>query len=171
MKITVRQKRRSSKWFEASNRRKSRLPVVNPGWPRSKSPFSLLTSTTFTTPRLLSINLQQKSISLRALAATGFFTVYFFPILLSFDLQQIALSPVWLWDYIEAQKDLWKCLLYPYYNARCPPTPPPPTHPGKVRSGCHLSKMSERSQLLEFSHWDSFYLIYWYICGVSVSRL
>ena len=62
-RITVRQKRRSSKWFETRDPRKWKVPPVDP--------FSLPTSsTTFSSLRLCSIDLQQKSISLRALAAT-----------------------------------------------------------------------------------------------------
>ena len=65
----MRPKRRSSKWFETRDPRKWKVPSAALGWP-----FSLLTSSTiFNALRLFSIKLQQKSISLRALATTGFF--------------------------------------------------------------------------------------------------
>ena len=102
---TVRQKRRSSKWFETSNPRKWSLSAAAPGWP-SKSPFSPVPSwTIFISLKLLSIDRQRKSISPRALVTTGFFHALFLllstPVLLSFDLHQMALSPVWWWSYIE----------------------------------------------------------------------
>ena len=150
MRITVRQKRRSSKWFETSNPRKWRVAAVNPGWPRSKSPSSLLTSTIFTTLKLLSINLQHKSISLRALAATGFFTVYFFPILLPVDLRQIALSPVWWWGCIELETDLGKCLQTKYWILVTISAP--------ARSGCHPGQMAQRSQVGRIALWECSYV-------------